>query len=608
MNEQLIDHVIELTQGQESSAHGSNKKCFLIDDYALLKQKFIADEVESIMQITEDLEKKGVNVARTLGFKITGQNIQSWDTSKEVLVSEGYVLQQRAKGTPLLDRTNWNSENKRYQIDYLKQIDSISKEGQDFFNQFVKSWLEIQNSGIRIDPSKPGNFIYEQGEGITFIDLGLSNQKPDLSIAILEQLSVILNMNAYNQCYPEVQQAVQGKLNAIVGKYKNAIVEQGIDINVVNQVIETKIPPKMLESDDRIEAPEDQTSRLEETINEHIKKEEARKAEIRRLQAEKEEKQRKAREKRKAEIKRLEAEEEEQKNGKKRYDSKMNALLKDLIQKRVIPEEEASIYKQVFQTKTNIYLDLNPQLFKKQNMIASLDDVIANSENSDMRIDMKNREIKSDNEISYQTYGQIKTSVEGYFKQYFEDIAQNADTKLLEYSEMRERNKDGLLTEEEYINFKLLETELHEFSNGQELFSILGIEDEQIFETSDRVSNYLQEKNKVSEEEKAEIESRSRQTDREFVHSAFKGTGITDPTKLRELYYSQENVRIAEEDLETVLSTFSDTGDISHSKVGVEDFKQVAESSIQEKSLAFRLVKLASQELEKSDNVKSQGE
>lgn len=279
MNEQLINHIIELSHEQESNSHGGNKKCFLINDYALLKQKFTTDEIEKTMQITEKLEKKGVNIARTLGFKVLKQNIQYWNADKDVLVSEGYVLQQRAKGTPLLDRTNWNAENQRYQIDYLKQLDSMSKEGQNFFDQFVKDWIEIQEAGMQIDPSKPGNFIYEQGKGITFIDLGLLDQKPDISTSVYEQLAVILNLYAYNNCYPEIQQSAQERLSIIMEKYKNAIVEQGIDINVFNQVIETQIPETISEhSEQAKETPEDEIARLEETINRHIKEEESRKA------------------------------------------------------------------------------------------------------------------------------------------------------------------------------------------------------------------------------------------------------------------------------------------------------------------------------------------
>jgi len=53
MSEQIIDSIIRIAEEQESSAHGSNKKCFLIDDYALLKQSFTTDEVEQIMCVTE---------------------------------------------------------------------------------------------------------------------------------------------------------------------------------------------------------------------------------------------------------------------------------------------------------------------------------------------------------------------------------------------------------------------------------------------------------------------------------------------------------------------------------------------------------------------------
>lgn len=609
MNEQLIDYVIEMVKEQKSNAHGSNKKCFLIGDYALLKQSFNTEEIENIIKITEKLAKKGVNVARTLDYKVIKQDIMDyWNDQKNVLVSKGYVLQERAKGTPLLDMTNWNDENKRYQIDYIKQIDSISKEGQDFFNQFVKGWLEIQEAGIQIDPSKPGNFIYEQGKGITFIDLGLSSEKTDISTSVYEQLAVILNLNTYYKCYPEIQQAARERLNVIAEKYKNAIIEQGIDASVFNQVIETRFPERVSEHNKPIEENfEEEIFRLEETINEHIKEEEIKKAEIRKLQAEREEKQIIEREKRDTKTKMLE-EEEERKNGKKRKESKMYALLNALIKKGIIPENEAIIYKQIFQVKTNIYSDLNPQLFKKQYMIEDLDDAITNPEHSNIRIDMRNMELESDSEVSEQTYEQIKLSVEEYFKQYFEDIAKNTDTKLLEYSEMKEKQKEGLLNEEEYINFMLLETELYEFSNAKKLFPTLGIKEKETYKKSDEVSAYLQEKNKISEEEKAEIERRRRQTDREFLYEIFKGTGITDPAELRRLYNGQEELRVLEEDLEAVLSMFSDMTNTSNPKVGKKDFKQVAESSIEEKSIAFKLLKLASQEPEKSNNIKSQGE
>lgn len=607
MNKQLIEQLILESEKQESNAHGGNKKCFLFDDYALLKQKFSTDEILKMMQLTEELEKKGINVARTLDFKAINQNIQDWKSDKNVLVSEGYVLQQRAKGTPLLDHTNWINENKRYQIDYLKQIDSISKENQDFFNHFVNSWLKIQEAGLQIDPSKPGNFIYEQGKKITFIDLDLSNQKPNISTTIYEQLAVILNLNAYYQCYPEVQQAVQGRLNIIAEKYKNAILEQGIDISAFNQVVKSNIPEAIFQHNEQIEeTPEEEISRLEEIIIDHISEERSKEEEIKRLADERAEKQRIEKEKRETEIKKLE-EEDEQKNGKKRHDSKMHALLNTLIKKGIIPKNEATIYEQIFQSKRNIYLDLNPQLFKKTYMTASLDSVLSDLDNSNITIDMREMQLQSDFEISDQTYTTIRTSVDTYFKQYFENTASNLDTKLSKYSEMKQKQKDGLLSEEDYVNFILLEAELSEFSKGKELFPILGIDNEQTLKASDKVFRYLQEKNKISEEEQAEIENNRRQTDREFLHEVFKGTGITDSAKLRELYESQEELSVSEEDLEAVLSMFSGKN-TPPSKLEKQDFKQVAENSIGEISLTFKALQLAKQDSEKSDDITKQGE
>ena len=568
MSEQSIDDIIKIAEQQESNAHGSNKQCFLIDTYALLRQKFTTEEISRIMQIGKELENKGAKVARTLDYKILSQNTQGWNTDKNVLVSEGYVLQQRAIGKPLLDRTNWNEEGKKYQLDYLRQIDSISQEGQEFFSNFVRGWIEIQKAGIRIDPSKTGNFIYEQGKDITFIDLGLSSQNTDIPTTIYEQLAVILNLNAYNKCYPEVQQAVDKRLSVIIDKYRNAIMEQGIDIDVLNQVLEAKSIPQRIpeESESGKETLEDEIVRLENTIYEHVKSEEIAREEARKIQAEREEKARIEREKKEAEEKRLEEAEEKQ-NGGKRKDSRIYAILYGLLEQGKIPENQANILKQVFQTKRNIYADLTPQLFRKQGTTVDLDSAIPNIENSNITIDMRSMSLKDDGNIPSQTYEQIKVAVEDYFKQYFEDISQNAETKMNEYSKMREMYESGQLTEEQQIDFRLLDAELNEFSNARQLFPVLGL-DEKVLENADRVSSFLQDKSKITEEEKAEIESKKRESDRDYLGAVFEDTGITDPEELRRLYYEQDEIRVAEEDLEAVLATFSDTDTMNPTQIG----------------------------------------
>lgn len=558
MGKKVIDDIIQMAEKQKTNAHGSNKQCFLIDDYALLRQKFTTEEIDKTMQICEQLESKGVKVARTLDYKILSQNVQGWNADKNVLVSEGYVLQQRAIGKPLLDRTNWNEEGKKYQLDYLRQIDSISQEGQEFFSNFVRGWIEIQKAGIRIDPSKTGNFIYEQGKNITFIDLGLSSEKTDIPTTIYEQLAVILNLNAYNKCYPEIQQAVDKRLSVIIDKYRNAIIEQGIDMDVLDQVLEAKSIPQRIpeESESEKETPEDEIVRLENTIAEHVKFEEIAREEARKLQAERAEKARIEREIKEAEVKRLE-EAEERQNGGKRNDSKMYAILYGLLKKGIIPENQANVLRQVFQTKRNIYADLNPQLFRKQGTTVELNSAIPNIENSNITVDMRSMELKDDDNIPNQTYEQIKIAVDDYFKQYFVGISQNAETKMLEYSKMKEMHKNGQLTEEQYADFRLLEAELNEFSNAKQLFSILGI-DEQVMESSDKVSSFLEGINRTTDEENKEFENKRRESDRDYLEAVFEDTGITDPNELRRLYYGQNEIRVAEEDLEAVLASFSD--------------------------------------------------
>ena len=566
MNSQNIDSLIEIAKKQESNAHGRNKKCFYINDLVLLKQRFRTEEIEKIMRITEELKEKGVNVARTLEYKVESQSMRKWGTGKDVLVSEGYVLQERAKGNPLLDSTNWNDENKRYQLDYLRQIDSISKERQDFFNDFVKGWIELQNSGIRIDPSKTGNFIYEQGKGITFIDLGLNDIETDMPTQIYEQLAVILNLNIYNKCYPEVKEAVQKRIDTIVEKYRDAVLTYGIDSSVVDEIIENKTPKRDRVDETKEESLDEEISKLEIVIDKYIEEENIAKKEERKLQAEREEKARIEEERKSKEERRLE-EEDEQRNGVRRLDSKMYALLNGLIKSGVIPKDKTDALNQVFTSKTNMYKDINFELFRKQGRMVDLNSVISDLENRNIRIDMKNMDVNSYDDISIQDYEKISKGVNDYFRQYFENVSDNTESKMSEYSRMREMYESGDLTEEQSIEFKLLEAELTEFSKSQELFSYFGIDDNNVIEQSKRISEFLHKQNEISEEDKERAENRRREIDREYLEAAFRNTGITDPNELRKLYEEQDKIRVSDEDLEIVLQSFSNSKGITLSQI-----------------------------------------
>ena len=563
MIKSIIEDFIQIAEKREPDAHGSNKQCFFIDDYALLSQTFITEEIDRIMQICEELEKKGVNVARTLDYRI----IEQMGQIKNGNFVKGYVLQQRAIGNPLLDGNNWAEEGKRFQIDYFKQIDSIAQEGQGFFNNFVRGWIETQKAGTMIDPSKPSNFIYKPGQNLTLIDLGLSNAQMDISILVHEQLAVILNSKTYNSCYPEIQEAVSKRLNIIIEKYKNALKEQGIimDDNSLKKEVTTLLTIKV-QREQIEETPEQEMKRLEQKLAEHLIKEEKAKDEAKKLQEERAEKTRIEKEKREAEQRRLDEEEEKQ-NGWKRNESKMYATLYGLLKKGIFPENQANLFNQVFKTKRNIYADLNPKLFAKQGTIFDLSSAIPSIENNRITVDIRSMELKDNGDISYQTYGHIREIVEDYFKQYFERISQEVETKIIEYSRMEEMHESGQLTEEQYINFRLLEAELNELSFARQFSSVLGL-DEQVLENADRVSSFLQDKNKITEEEKTKYESRKKESDRDYLMAVFEGAGITDPEELRKLYYSQDEVKVTEEDLEAILANFTDSDNISPSQIG----------------------------------------
>lgn len=57
MKERIIETLIKKANEKESNAHGSNKKCFLIDDYALLQQMFTVDEITKIQVLPKLISK-----------------------------------------------------------------------------------------------------------------------------------------------------------------------------------------------------------------------------------------------------------------------------------------------------------------------------------------------------------------------------------------------------------------------------------------------------------------------------------------------------------------------------------------------------------------------
>ncbi|MBR3249205.1 MAG: hypothetical protein IKF83_00715, partial [Clostridia bacterium] len=243
-----IDTVIKMAEEQEIDAFGGNKECFLVGDYALLREEMLSyriDEIKKIMKITDELEKKGVHIAKTIDYKVIGQRVEK-SLDMEDTYLDVYILQKRAEGSPFLDETTWNMNNNQYQIDYLTQIEAISKENQEFFETYIRDWLEIEKNGLSIDPSKAGNFMYEPGKGITFIDLGILEHKINTENQLLEQLVMLENDKTYIRCSQEIKQQANTYIDIIREKFRKAAIKQGIDEKllsdegIIKRLVKTK--------------------------------------------------------------------------------------------------------------------------------------------------------------------------------------------------------------------------------------------------------------------------------------------------------------------------------------------------------------------------------
>lgn len=103
---------------------------------------------------------------------------------------------------------------------------------------------------------------------------------------------------------------------------------------------------------------------------------------------------------------------------------------------------------------------------------------------------------------------------------------------------------------------------------GKDFFRTIGIPDDSLETVCNRVQDFLQEVTQKSEEEQhPEMEARRKFTDRDFLHAIFQETGITNAEELRRLYEEQDEIKVDEDDLETVLTMFSDNVSITPTQI-----------------------------------------
>ena len=250
-----IDELIKKVQGMKSNTKGSNKECFFIDGYALLKTKSINEqELQQKMKIEKQLKEKGVNIVPTLEYQTDG--IEAGFGFKK-----GFILQEIADGQPLHKSINMQRMNeiqlKEIGTEYIKTLKSLQTERQEFYDKFVSDWIEITKEGLKVDPSKTSNFYYDKGKQINFIDLDVDERfkgNIELETICAEMAVVIADGSKYYNPYfrknSQIMATTNEALYSIFKKLTESFVRQGLDKEQVKQTLKGRFPEVDLDERD----------------------------------------------------------------------------------------------------------------------------------------------------------------------------------------------------------------------------------------------------------------------------------------------------------------------------------------------------------------------
>lgn len=144
-----------------------------------------------------------------------------------------------------------------------------------------------------------------------------------------------------------------------------------------------------------------------------------------------------------------------------------------------------------------------------------------------------------------------------YYSNFFSEEQATLDETLKRYARLSELPAG----ENEKLDLERtdLSTRLMILSKGKEFFRAIGTSEEIIEEVCDRIESFLDDlEQQKAEKEESEIQARRKLIDREFLEVIFEEIGITDVDELRRIYGSQAQLIVDEDDLEAVLSKFSD--------------------------------------------------
>ncbi len=169
----IFDELLKKAESSEFNKGGSNSKCAIIDNYAILRTSNIPghdDSFTKMINALQDLKKKGVNVVPILGYGIIELG-QIYDSGKRY--DKGYIVQEKAPGKELLHvrselKHKSEEECRKIVLDYIKLLDTIP---QEHYDKWVSDFKAITDGKVQVDPSKESNFFYDEKKGFCFIDL-----------------------------------------------------------------------------------------------------------------------------------------------------------------------------------------------------------------------------------------------------------------------------------------------------------------------------------------------------------------------------------------------------------------------------------------------------
>ena len=178
INEIVFNELVTTAQASGFDRGGSNSKCSIVKNYAVLKNGNIPGHDDSYIKLIEklhSLQQQGVNAVPILGYGITHQgkpfrNGERYDS--------GFVVQEKASGKELLHMgslKNFSPEQEKDAV--LNYINLLNNIPQEHFDKWVADLKTITDSQIAVDPSKTSNFFYDQDKGFSFVDLSFFAQE-----------------------------------------------------------------------------------------------------------------------------------------------------------------------------------------------------------------------------------------------------------------------------------------------------------------------------------------------------------------------------------------------------------------------------------------------